>query len=116
MCNTLKAITKAVSKVISRVYLPRILGPMMIIFPLWRNAVRRKIPHLWVPTFNVLLHSEKGALVFVFSIAHITEFLQVRVRVLFCMDAAITRAFFAVPASALFPDFGCVTMADVGFA
>lgn len=59
---------------VCRIDLPLGTSPVMVV--ILQDTVRRKIPHLWVVVVNILLHTERGFLGLILSIAHRSEFGQ----------------------------------------
>ena len=100
-------------EIIRRVDPPLIPGPIMRRLIL-RNAIRRKIPHLRVPVFEILPHAKEGGLGLVFAVAHVAELGKVRFDVLVGMGASVPGALLAVFSASLEFDFGFFAVADIG--
>jgi hypothetical protein len=78
-----------------------------------RNPIGRKIPHLriWI-TLHVLQHAQESGLGRVFPIAHIPEFLKVRLHVLCRMLAAIPGSGACLTTTLQF-DIHFITVTDI---
>lgn len=113
MGDAFEAITQTMREIISRVDNPLIAGPVV---RLLQHAVSSDIPHgrVVVPIRQPLSHTEKSRLWFIFAVAHVAEFLEVRFDIRISMFTAESRAVLLPTTLQLEV---CITaMADIGLS